>query len=74
MRGKEALRAYWNAALSKISELRFELDHVAFDSARTELFIVYVAAINGKRNRACERLRFEDGVVVEGEATYGAPA
>jgi len=74
VRGKAALRAYWNAALARATELRFELDHAAFDPAREELFIVYVAAINGKRSRACERLRFAHGAVVEGEATYGAPA
>ena len=74
VRGKTALRAYWNAALARSTELRFELDHAAFDPAREELFIVYIAAINGKRSRACERLRFSNGVVVEGEAMYGAPA
>ena len=74
VRGKPALRAYWNTALSRATSLHFELDHAAFDPAREELFIVYVAAIDGKRVRACERLRFAGGVVVEGEATYGAPA
>ncbi len=74
VRGKSALRAYWNAALARVGDLRFELDHAAFDPSREELFIVYVASLGGKRNRACERLRFAAGVVVEGEAMYGAPA
>ena len=74
VRGKAALRAYWNTALARIGDLRFELDHAAFDPDREELFIVYVAALGGKRSRACERLRFAGGVVVDGEAMYGAPA
>jgi hypothetical protein len=72
--GKQALRAYWNKALERIGDLRFELDHVAFDDARQEILIVYVATLGDKRSRACERLRFEDGRVVDGEAFYGAPA
>ena len=74
IRGKQALRAYWNEALERIGDLRFDLDHAAFDDARQELFIVYVASLGGKKARACERLRFEGGRVVDGEALYGAPA
>jgi ketosteroid isomerase-like protein len=74
IRGKAALRAYWNAALERVGDLRFDLDHVAFDERRQELFIVYVASLGGKKSRACERLRFDGGRVVDGEALYGAPA
>jgi ketosteroid isomerase-like protein len=72
--GKAALRAYWTKALEHNRELHFELDHAAYDLAKNELFIVYVATLNGRRTRACERLRFADGLVVDGEGFYGAPA
>jgi hypothetical protein len=72
--GKDALRAYWTKALEHNCELHFELDHAAYDVAKNELFIVYVATLNGKKSHACERLRFADGLVVDGEGFYGAPA
>jgi ketosteroid isomerase-like protein len=72
--GKAALRAYWTKALERIGDLRFVLDHAAYDARREELFIVYVATLNGKVNRACERLRFSNGRVVDGEGLYGASA
>jgi hypothetical protein len=34
---------------------------------------VYVAHLNGEVVRACERLRFEGGLVSDAEALYGAP-
>jgi steroid delta-isomerase len=71
--GKDQLRAYWLAALERIGELHFKLDHVGFDEAGQELFIVYLATLAGQTTRACERLRFGEGGVVEGEALYGAP-
>ena len=71
--GKAALRAYWTAALERIAELRFELDHVAFDEARQEVFIVYAATLGGKRSRACERLQLGPRGVVDAEGLYGAP-
>jgi ketosteroid isomerase-like protein len=74
IKGKDALRSYWNKALERVGDLRFDLDHAAFDEKREELFIVYVATLGANRNRACERLRFVGGRVVEGEALYGAPA
>ena len=74
IRGKDALRAYWNKALERVGDLRFDLDHAAFDEKRQELFIVYVASLGGQKSRACERLRFADGRVIDGEALYGAPA
>jgi ketosteroid isomerase-like protein len=72
--GKAALRAYWTKALEHNTDLRFVLDHASFDERRQELFIVYVATFDGKMNRACERLRFAGGRVVDGEGLYGAPA
>ena len=71
--GKDAVRAYWRAAVARIETLRFTLDRVLWDEGRSELAIIYDAAIDGQRNRACELLRFDGaGRVVEGEAMYGA--
>jgi len=71
--GKAALRSYWTTALERNTKLHFTLDHVAFDSERQELFIVYVAELGTGRNRACERLRFSGGLAIDGEGLYGAP-
>jgi len=71
--GKSALRAYWQAALSQISSLHFELD-AAFWSARSEtLTVLYRASLGGSPPvRATEVMRFRGGQVVQGEALYGA--
>lgn len=72
VRGKEALRAYWGTARSRIRSLRFSLDRFAFDPVGREIVIVYEAAIDGERKRACEFFRLGDGgKVVAGEAMYG---
>ena len=71
--GKDALRAYWNASVAQIHSLHFTLEHVVWDSERSELAIVYDAEINGQKSRACEFLRLGgDGRAEEGEAMYGA--
>jgi SnoaL-like domain len=72
--GKEALRAYWRAALALVESIRFSLDHVLWDDERREMTIVYVSERGGRRIRACEFLRFGDSErAIEGEAMYGAP-
>src|SRR4051812_35733303 len=72
--GKEALRAYWQAAVAAIETLRFTLDHTVWDPARQELAVLYTAAIDGRRLRACEFMRFDPhGLITEGEAMDGAP-
>ena len=74
VRGKAALRDYWGKRTATIRSLRFTLDRFGFDPDARELTIVYEAAIDGRRIRACEILRFgEDGRAVSGEAMYGAP-
>lgn len=71
--GKEALRAYWRTAVSRITAVCFTLDRALWDEELRTLTIVYHADLNGQRNRACEFLRFgESGLAVEGEAMYGA--
>lgn len=71
--GKADLRAYWTRALERVRDLKFVLDHASFDEHAQELFIVYVATIDGARNRACERLRFGARGVIDAEGLYGAP-
>ncbi len=71
--GKDALRAYWLAAVARISSRHFTFDHAAWDPERRQLAVVYNAQIDGKTTRAVEIMRFDPaGKVVEGEALYGA--
>ncbi|HEY5754404.1 MAG TPA: nuclear transport factor 2 family protein [Steroidobacter sp.] len=72
--GKEALRRYWTEALAARPELRFELIGAICDPQSQTLAVHYIAAFGGKRTRACEIMRFEDGKIISGEALYGAPA
>ena len=74
LRGKEELRRYWEQALERIEHLRFSVERVLWDPAARELAILYVAELDQRRTRACERLRLDEhGQAVEGEALYGAP-
>ena len=74
VRGKEALRAYWAAALVRVTSLRFTLDHVVWDSVQRELAIIYTSEIDGKSKRVSENLTFNDrGQVVSGEVFHGSP-
>ena len=71
--GKDALRAYWQAAVGRATTLDFTLDHVVWDAERAELVILYTRGAQGQRSRACEWMRFDpSGYVVAGEAMYGA--
>jgi hypothetical protein len=71
--GKPALRAYWQAALEKITTLRFTLDRALWDDAARTLVIVYVAELGDQRSRACEFFRLGNGDrAIEGEAMYGS--
>jgi hypothetical protein len=74
VRGKEALRAYWAAALARINSIHFTVDHVLWDSARRELAIIYLADIDGKGRRVSENLTFNaEGNVVAAEVFHGVP-
>lgn len=73
--GKGALRAYWSAAIQRAQARRFTLDRVLWDADQSELVIVYVNEVDGNRLRACELFHFgPDGLVITGEAMYGATA
>jgi steroid delta-isomerase len=72
VRGKDALRAYWTAALARVGSLRFDVDHVLWDSVRRELAIIYTSDIDGKSKRVSENLTFnEDRQVVAAEVFHG---
>lgn len=71
--GKDALRAYWQAAVQRSGEWRFVLDRAIASHDSRELTIAYNRIGGRQRIRACEILRFNNaGLVVEGEALYGA--
>jgi ketosteroid isomerase-like protein len=65
LRGKAALRRYWNAALALVPDLRFEIE-AAYEGVDSLLI--------GFRNEGgptrFEILRFRDGLVSEGHGTY----
>jgi ketosteroid isomerase-like protein len=72
VRGKPALRAYWELALSRISALQFTVRRALWDPAAREIMIVYDRDINGRADRAVEVLRIAPtGAVVSGEVFYG---
>ena len=74
LQGKPALRAYWQAALGGIGEIRFVLDCVVADPAAREMVVPYEGHVDGRRTRAAETMRFDAaGRQIEGEALYGAP-
>lgn len=70
--GHEALRAYWNGARAYES-FTFNLENVIWDDDQQLLVITYTRDIEGRRDRACEIVRFNSAdEVVEGEGMYGA--
>jgi hypothetical protein len=73
LRGKAELAAYWQAALARITQLEFTLDHATWDSRRRELNVICTARLNGEAKRACELMTFDaEGRQIRGEALYGA--
>jgi ketosteroid isomerase-like protein len=75
VRGKAALRDYWNKALARVTSIRFRVDRVLWDEATRELAIVYREEINGRTKRVSENLRFDaQGRVVSAEVFHGVPA
>ena len=72
VRGKVALRAYWETALAQITALHFTVVRTIWDSINRELGIVYDREVNDRRDRALELLAFTaDGLIASGEAFYG---
>jgi steroid delta-isomerase len=58
VRGKEALRTYWRAALARIGSLRFSLDRISWDQDAQELGIIYTSEIDGRAKKVMELFRF----------------
>jgi ketosteroid isomerase-like protein len=73
VRGKDALRAYWQSALGCIGSLRFDVIRVLWDGDTRELAIVYDRVADGQEKRVAEVLQFgADDRVVRGEVLHGA--
>jgi len=72
VRGKAALRGYWDIALRAVTSLQFTLVRVVWDEHASELAIIYDRDVNGRRDRASEILHFApSGRVIRGEVFYG---
>jgi hypothetical protein len=73
VRGKQALRAYWLAALAKVDSITFTVDRVLWEASRRELAIIYLERINGASRTVSENLIFGDaGLVTRAEVFHGA--
>ena len=72
VRGKPALRAYWERALVQISTLEFTVVAALWDASARRLAIIYDREVNGRPDRAIELLTFNgNGLVAAGEVFYG---
>jgi glutathione S-transferase len=72
--GKAALRTYWARALDAIGPLEFALDGVDWDGPASAVLVRYRARLGTAHTRAAERwVIAPDGLIVSGEAYYGAP-
>lgn len=65
LRGKAAIRAYWQEGLRRIPELHFEIVDVY-----AGLDTVVINYRNQRGGLVCEVLRFEGRLVVAGDGTY----
>jgi acyl-CoA thioester hydrolase len=75
VKGKMALRAYWQAALSQCPNLEFTLDAALFSQRSETLTVLYRAAFDGQPpQRSAEVMRFVGPTIVRGEAFYGGSA
>ena len=75
VRGKSALRDYWNQALTKVTALQFTVDRIVWDGVRRELAIIYIEAINGRSRLVSENLSFDaSGLVASAQVFHGVPA
>jgi hypothetical protein len=65
VRGKQALRAYWVAALRQVPDLHFTVERVY-----AGVGVLVIGYRNQRGGLVDEVLRFSDGLVVEGHGTY----
>jgi ketosteroid isomerase-like protein len=68
VRGKDALRGYWNAALASNPDLKFRVTDVY-----RGVDVIVIAFQNQHGVDRLEVLRFLDGLVVEGHGTFIVP-
>ncbi len=74
VRGKAALRTYWQKAIGDIGDIHFAVDFVAANATKRAITIVYRAHLGQRHLHACERLIFnEQGLVSSGMGLYGPP-
>ena len=72
VRGKQALRDYWNTAIARVGSLKFVVERVLWDASSGELAIIYVSDAGGRRKRVSENLLFNrNGLVVNAEVFHG---
>ena len=71
--GHEAHCARTGMVRVHIETFTFTLENAVWDDEQQLLVITYTRDIEGRRDRACEIVRFNSaGEVVEGEGMYGA--
>lgn len=72
IKGKAALRGYWQAALGRIERLHFTLDRIIWDDESNELGIIYTRDVDGGLKQAVETFRFDaSGLVVATDVFHG---
>ncbi len=72
--GKQELRSYWQAALARVTSLRFTLDRALWDPETRELAILYVSDVNGAQKWVSENFRFgPNGKVSAVQVFHGVP-
>jgi ketosteroid isomerase-like protein len=72
IRGKQALRSYWLAALDRIKSLKFELESAVWDPNERTLVVFSIAHLDERTMRACEAMVFApNGRQRIGRAYYG---
>ncbi|MBI3433052.1 MAG: nuclear transport factor 2 family protein [Hydrogenophilales bacterium] len=72
VRGKQALREYWNGAVARVTSLKFVVDRVLWDADSRELAIIYISETSGRKKRVSENLTFgRNGLVVSAEVFHG---
>lgn len=68
LRGKDAIRAYWQVGLERIPDLHFTLEAVY---AGIDMLVINYR--NHLGNLVCEVLQLRDGLVLHGAGTYLDP-
>lgn len=72
VRGKDALRAYWTAALQRVGKLHFTVDRILWDPATRELAIIYTSVVQSRSRPMSENLKLDAaGLVVSAQVFHG---